>query len=154
MRQGLHEEVLVKHLYGARAVSATLTDWNGTTQGGAAGIDLVGFDEAVCQLNLGAFASGTLDVSLYDSATDLGTDAAAILDSAGTAAAFAQMTSASANKTFIIRIRAKDCKRYLFVRAVNADGGAKSYSINILLAKATHEEVTQTNAINFKHEVA
>lgn len=154
MKQGLHEMVRVQQIYAPGARSATLTDYNATTQGGASGIDLQGYDECMIELELGAFAGGTLDVDLLESATDSAAAATLITDSASTEADFAQKTSANANNPYVVRIRAKDVKRYLFIRVINSSGDAKNYAISALLGKADSEPVSQVNTVDFAHDVA
>ena len=146
----MHEEVKVVQVVPPQTVTATLTSWNNTTQAGASGIDTVDFDEALCELSLGSM-TGTLDVALYESATDDGTTATAVTDVAGTAAAFDQLTGSVDNKTLIIRIRTKDLKPYLFVKVTNADASAKTFGINMLLGSADSEPVTQDNTVDFTH---
>ena len=151
IRGGLHEVVKVAKLWEPKTVTATLTDYNGHgyTTGNASGLDIRGYDEAMVELNLGAIAGGNLTVSLLESETDDGTAATAITNAASTAAAFSAKTTADQNKTHLLRIRAKDVKRYLFVKCINDTGDSKAFSINVLLSQADKEPVTQDNTIDF-----
>lgn len=149
--RGLHENVQVTQVYEPESESTTTTGYNGhgTTTGDASGIDMQGYDEAMVELSIGSFASGTLDVDLLDSATDSAAAATIITNAAGTEADFAQKTSANADGVYLVRIRAKDHKRYLFIKSQNNGVGAKVFGINCLLSKADKEPVTQTNTVDF-----
>jgi len=149
MRGALHEEVKQPQVYNPATVVAALTDWTQTTQAAASGIDLQGYDEAVIELNLGTIASGTLDVDFFESATDVATAATAIVDADGNAADFDQKAAANSDNGYVARIKAKDRKRYLFIRVTNSSSGSKTFGINVLLAKADKEPVTQDNTVDY-----
>lgn len=151
---GLHETALFKQVYSPRTTTATLTDYNATTQAGATGIDTKGYDEAVCELSLGAIAAGTLTIDIMESATDDATAATVIAEAGGTEADFDAKGTAAQNGIHIIRVRTKDTKRYHFVRVVNSSGDSKAYAINYILSKAKVLPVTQDNTVDFTHSGA
>jgi len=149
--KGLHETVKVVQVVPPETVTATLTTFNNTTSAAATGIDLVGFDEAVCELSLGKM-TGVLDVELFDSATDDGTVATQIKDINAVSAKFGQLGSGDDDKTQIIRIKAKDVKQFLFVKVTNADNDSKAFGINMLLGAADIDPVTQDETVDFAHK--
>jgi len=151
MIKGLHEEVKVVQVVPPETVTATLTTYNNTTAAAASGIDTQGFDEMLVELSLGAI-TGTLDVAVFDSATDDGEAATAFTDGSGTAADFDQLGSSDDDKTLIIRVRARDMKRYCFIKVTNADASSKAFGINVLLAGAEDQPVTQDNTVDFDHQ--
>lgn len=150
MKPGLHEEVKAVSVIPPETVTATLTTYNGTTSAAASGIDIAGYDEAVCELHLGTM-TGTLTVSLFDSATDDGDAAAVVTDIDGNEAAFDTLGSGTDDVVKIIRIKAKDVKRYLFVKVVNADDDSKTFGITMWLGDADSESVSQEQTVDFDH---
>lgn len=149
--EALHEAIKVVLAQSPVVETGTVTHWNGTTQGGASGIDLQGFEEAMAVVAVGA-VTGDLTVDLYDSDTDDGTAATAITDVNSVAAAFAAIDSDDDDNPYVIRIRAKDTKRYLFVRCVNADASSKAYSVTVVLGAPKTKSVSQVNTVNFEHD--
>ena len=151
MPQGLHENVQVTQVFEPQAVASTAAAWNGhgNTTGDASGIDMSGYDEAMVELNLGSVAATTVDVDLYDSATDDGDAATIITNDAATEADFSQKTSANADNVYLVRIRAKDHKKYLFIKYQQGSTGSTLVGINVLLSKADKEPVTQSNTVDF-----
>lgn len=154
IRGALHEEVQVTQVVPPEAFAAAVTEYNNTTQGGASGIDLRGYDECVVELSIGDYAGGNYDVEFYDSATDDASAASQIDEADGTVGEFDTKTSANANGVYLARIRAKDVKRYLFIKTTNSSSDEKNIGINVLLGKADDIPVDQTNTVDFDHSDA
>lgn len=105
------------------------------------GIDTKSFDEALIVLNVGT-TDGTLDVKVQESADNI-----TFTDVAG--AAFAQVVPANDNTAYVGRVRVKNFKRYLRLRAVGT-GTTSLTSASILLGKFDGlAPVTQNNAVPF-----
>lgn len=147
---GLHEEIKVVKVFEPKADTSTTDAWSGHgyTQGQASGIDLQDYDEAMVELSAGALVGGNLTVSLYGHTSDSCDDATAMTDDDSAAIAFDAKTTADQNKTYVLRIRAKDRPRYLFIKAAKSTADSKTYGINVLLGGAGSEPVTQENTVD------
>jgi len=151
MSRGLHERDQVTLVFEPKSVTSTAPAWNGhgNTTGDASGIDISGYDEALIELNFGLVGAAAVDVDCFDSATDDADAAAIITNAAGTEADYVQKTSADQNKVHLLRLRAKDHKKYLFIKYKQSTTGATLVGINVILSKANSEPVEQTNAMDF-----
>lgn len=147
----LYEEVKVVNSFLPDSWAAG-TNYNGAASG-AVGIDCDGFDEATIIAHIGEVqATGTLDITVMDnSANQTSSGLGVVADVDAVTQAFAQFTPSNDNSVYIGRIQTKNCKRYLFIRAVGATAAAE-FSVVVLLSKAKSAiPVTQTNSVVFKH---
>lgn len=149
--QALHEEVKVTSPFVAKSRNTANTLYNDLAIGSAVGIDTKEHDEALVIAQLGAVGATTLDISLGFADVDDAEDASFTLLPSG---AFAQVVDADDNKSFVIRARVKDLKRYMFVKVVQADAVAVLYSVLVLLSKSDSVPVTQEQTVAFTHETA
>lgn len=154
--RGLHETTKVIKVMEPKATTNCIDSWNGhnVTPGASSGIDMQGYDEAVVELQLGAIAGGALDVDVFENSTDSADSATQMQNDAGTDVDFDQKTSADQNLTHIIRFRAKDHKRYVYIKVTNSSADSKTYGVSLLATKADYEPVTQDNTVDYNDNVA
>jgi hypothetical protein len=98
----------------AQTSSSAATLYNGVSSGGTNGLDTREQDELVIVANIGTIAtSGTLDLTLVESATNDSSTATAI-----TGAVFTQFTPANDNAQYCGSVKCKNYKRYIWVKSV------------------------------------
>lgn len=114
-----------------------------TTDGNGSSIDRLTYSHAVCVLNIGAFASGTMDISIQDSA-DGSTGWANFVpnvyfdsnNTAQTVAAFPQKTTTAANTVTKLDVDLSAAKRYIrFVKTANSGGCSATFGVDVLLGQ-------------------
>lgn len=121
-----------------------------TASANGAAIDVSEMGEALAVLNIGAFATGTLDVKFQESAdgssgwTDIADDASPV-----NPAAFGQKTTADANKQFVGRIDCEGTKPFIRAVATMASTPDATFSVDLYLIPNKEEAVAQTNASEF-----
>ncbi len=111
-----------------------------TTDGNGSALDRLHYDHMIAVLNIGAFASGTLDVSIQDSST--GSSGWADFtpnvifangDTTVTTAKFNQVTTTDANSVVKMDVDLKAAKRYIrFVKTFNSGGGSCTVGVVVL----------------------
>lgn len=147
MYSGLHEKLKVKQAFGPISLAAG-TYFNGVAAGGTNGIDCRGEEEALVVVNVGLIAAtGTCAVSLHSADVNDSSDAslAAVADKDGTEQALAAMADTADNQVWVMRVRVKDIKRYLFVKVVTANA-ASLISASVVFSGRT-TPVTQDNTV-------
>lgn len=146
MINAAEERILVKQAAAPSVRPLADTRYNDAlTAASATGIDTKGYDEALIVADLGAISSGTLDLTIMDSSLA----ASAVNATAVTGATFTQLTSSRDSGIYTGRVRTKNTKRYLYIRAVAATADDKAYAVNVLLGKADSLKVTQDNTPDF-----
>jgi len=122
-------------------VGLAADNWAVGTNNGA-GIDTLGFDEALVIVNSGANgAGGTVDIKVQES-----DDNSTFSDISG--AAFTQITEANDNTIYVARINLEKRKRY--IRAVAVVGTAAcDLGVVVLLGRAGEYPVSQVNSVAF-----
>jgi len=148
--RGLHETVKVVQAVPPIVTTTAETLFNNTSSGGTDGIDTKDFDELLVEVSFGA-VGGVLDVQLFESATNDSSTSTAVADINGVLADFDQFDGTEDNEVHVIRAKAKDLKRFVWVKTINADTTSKTYGINVLLGKADAEPVTQDQTVDFTH---
>lgn len=153
-----HEELKVIKAFTPLSRATASTTYNlDTAIGDAVGIDLQGFDEALIIVNEGAIAAGA---SLVYTAMAADVDDAehasmgVIENEAGDDAA-ASFADTDDGKIKLIRIRAKDVKRYLFIRRAQTGAFAAVDEVTVILTKGNKVPVTQPTGttVAFDHSV-
>lgn len=161
MRGAAHEEIKVFNPFLPLSRSAASTLYNADTAAagnGTAnkGIDLLGFDEVLIILSEGAINdSGSLVYNIKCADVNDVSDASATLVTDGVPAnATAAFAGTDDAKTKLIRIRAQDVKRYLFVERIQTGAVAIVDSVVVLLTTARKRPVTQDATIGGTVSVA
>lgn len=149
--RGIHEAIKVTSPFVSKSRATATTLYNDDAIGDAVGIDLLGYEEALVTVQLGAMGATSLDISLGFADVDDAEDSSFALL---TGADFAQILPASANKTYVIRVRAKDVGRYMFVKSVQVGAVAILSSVVVSLGRAVDQPVTQEQTVAFTHESA
>lgn len=149
--RGIHEAIKVTTPFVSKSRATAVTLYNDLAIADAVGIDCKGFEEALITLQLGAMGATSLDVSVGFADVDDAEDSSFALL---TDAEFAQAVAGSANKTYVIRVRAKDVGRYMFVKTVQVGAVAVLSAIVVSLGRAIDQPVTQEQTVNFTHESA
>jgi len=150
MRGKLIEDLLyVQAIAAGKYSSAPGTVYNGQASSiSNNGIDTQGCDEINFVINVGE-VSGTLDVAIYESATNNPAVATAVSgyaspnDTAATAARFTQITPANDNALHNGSIKAKNFKRYLWAQTRVAGASA---NFGIIAVKGKCDRDPQTNS--------
>ena len=152
MRKRLFEQAKVVQAVPPIVTTTAETLFNNVASGGTNGIDTKDFDDAMVEVNLGTM-TGDLDVSVVESDTNDSSTATAVADINGVLADLNQFTTAGAedDDVYLIGLKAKDLKRYIWVKTVNGDVSSKTYGINVLLSDADENVVTQANTVQFTH---
>ncbi len=142
-----HEALKVKQAVLAGTYAAG-TFYNGTETTSTGGIDCLGQDEALIIVSVGPLgASATCDISLVSSATNTSAAAVAITDKDAVAQALAQLVDATDDNTvWVMRVRCKDIKRYLFVKHVQAVQSAL-LSVVVVFTKSKSYPVSQDKTV-------
>lgn len=145
MPSKLIEDLYYQKIYETETVSSAGTLYNGTASSVAGvAIDCQDAEDINILVNVGAITGdGTLDLTLYESDTDLPSGATAI-----SSAAFTQFTSSHDSGLYVASILAEVSKRYLWVRSVK--GGTGNVPVSIIAAlKRRKLPETQGNTPDF-----
>lgn len=143
----------------SRAAAGTLYNGDTASAGNGTankGIDLQGFYEALIIINEGAIAAGaaiTYNIKCAD-VNDVSDASATQVTDGVPANASAAFVDTDDNKTKLIRIRAQDVKRFLFVERVQTGAFAAVDSVVVMLTAAQKEPVTQDATIGGTVSVA
>jgi hypothetical protein len=152
MRGKLIEDLLyVQAVSSGKYSSAPGTQYNGVAQTVTGnGIDTRECDEINFVINVGEVnGGGTLDVSIVHAATNDPDDATLVSgsaspsDTASTGATFTQITAANDNQLHTASLKAKEFKRYMWVRSRVAGASA---NFGVIAVKGKCDSDPQTNS--------
>lgn len=147
--QSSHEVIKVISAVPPQSVASATALYNGLALASVANnpIDTKGFEEALVIINAGTMGVDTVTFELFTATDAAGTVLVAVSDAGGNATK--AVANADDNKTFLLRYRCVDKKRFLFVKSTAAGANANVYGVNVLLTKAKETPVTQTQTVAF-----
>lgn len=149
---GLHETIKVVQAQEPKSHTETVNLYNNLVLASATtnGIDTLGFEEAMVVINLGVIGADGTTFTVMSSQTPDANHAslANVTDTAGTVCA-KTVVDADDNKTFVLRFKCNEKKRYVFIKSLATGATAQVYGVNVLLGKPKSEPVTQLQTVAF-----
>lgn len=147
---GLHESTAVVKAHAP--IGATANTWyNGATSTSSTnGIDCLGYHEMLLALSLGVMgSSGTVNVYLFHSNTNLASSAVQATDAAGNNLVFSQKVQGTDDgKTFVGRVRVNNLHRYVWAKVVVGTATTPLH-VFVLLSRAKVDPVSQEQTVEF-----